>query len=361
MPIDDVLESRLLFVIAPPRSGSTMLARVLGAHSAIYARAEPHVIGPLAHLGYFATVDQAPFDQYQAAAAMRAIVADLPRGEEDYLDACRAYVDTIYGRLLDHRGGARRYLVDKTPANALVLPFLTLLYPRARYVVLTRHPAAIFSSYANSFFAGDFAAAQRFNPILERYVAPMARLLRERVVPLQHVVYEDFVRAPEEHARRLCAFLAIPYEPTMLDYGRSGRPAPGLGDPLTVDREVRPVTRSVDAWVAELATDAGKRECVAAMIDRIDPRDLATWGTPVESIFADLEATPGALPPRRRGAWSRFALERRILHWLRRDIETSRIGRITRRVRALCDIVLRGQVSVGSQHFPVDSGRRQSP
>lgn len=340
--MDDSLESRLLFVIAPPRSGSTMLARVLGAHSAIYARAEPHVIGPLAHLGYFATVDRAPFDQYQAAAAMRTIVADLPRGEADYLDACRAYVDTIYGRLLDHQGGGRRYLLDKTPANALVLPFLTRLYPRARYLVLTRHPAAIFSSYANSFFAGDFAAAQRFNPILERYVPAMAHLLRERAVPLLHVVYEDFVRTPEEHARRLCAFLDVAYEPAMLEYGRAARPAPGLGDPITVDREVRPVTSSVAAWVAELAADADKRERVAAMIARIDPRDLATWGTPAESMFAALAAAPGAPTPRRRAAWSRFAIERRILHWLRRDVATSRIGRLARRVRELCDIVLRG-------------------
>ena len=35
----------------------------------------------------------------------------------------------------------------------MVLPFLTRLYPRARYVVLTRHPLAVASSYANSFFA----------------------------------------------------------------------------------------------------------------------------------------------------------------------------------------------------------------
>jgi hypothetical protein len=44
------------------------------------------------------------------------------------------------------------YFLDKTTANALVLPFLQRLYPDAKYVVLTRHPLAVFSSYANSFF-----------------------------------------------------------------------------------------------------------------------------------------------------------------------------------------------------------------
>jgi hypothetical protein len=60
--------------------------------------------------------------------------------------------------------------LDKTPAYGLVLPFLAKLYPRARYVVLTRHPLAVLSSYAGSFFEGDYDAAVAFNDILGRYV-----------------------------------------------------------------------------------------------------------------------------------------------------------------------------------------------
>ena len=36
------MEDRLVFVIGPPRSGSTLLTRMLGAHSKIHAPAEPH-------------------------------------------------------------------------------------------------------------------------------------------------------------------------------------------------------------------------------------------------------------------------------------------------------------------------------
>lgn len=339
--MSESVESGLVFLIAPPRSGSTLLARVLGAHSRIYGRPEPHVIGPLAHLGYFATVDKAPFDQYQAAAAMRGIVADLPRGEADYLDACRAYVDVLYGRLLAYAGAGKSRFVDKTPANALVLPFLTRLFPNARYVVLTRHPAAIFSSYAHSFFAGDYVAAHRFNPILERYIPAIAWLLRERPVPLVHLRYEEFVTAPEAEARRLCAFLDVDFEPGMLDYGTAASPASGLGDPVTVDRESRPVARSVATWAAELAADPGTFAQLRGMIDRIEPRDLEVWGYPAEELWAPVAAAAGAPLPR-RGGFNRFLLERRLLHWLRRDIATSRTGRIARRVRELCDILLRG-------------------
>src|SRR5258708_3765264 len=214
------MERSLIFVIGPPRSGSTLLMWMLSSHSAIYSRAEPHLLTPLAHLGYFDTVDAAPFDHLQAAQAMREFVAELPRGEPDYLDACRAYADILYGRMLDARGSGRPFFLDKTPANALVLPFITKLYPRARYIVLTRHPAAIFSSYANSFFDGDYEAARRFNPILNRYVPAMARLLRESAVPLVQVIYEQLVQQPEEEMRRVCAFVGIEFRPDMIEYGQ---------------------------------------------------------------------------------------------------------------------------------------------
>src|SRR5205814_7535520 len=95
MRFGDTVETKLLFVIGPPRSGSTLLMRMLSSHSAIYSRAEPHLLTPLAHLGFYDTVERAPFDHLQAQGAVREFVAELPRGEEDYLDACRGYTDFL--------------------------------------------------------------------------------------------------------------------------------------------------------------------------------------------------------------------------------------------------------------------------
>ncbi len=143
------MQERLIFLIGAPRSGTTLLARMMGAHSAIYQRAEPHLITPIAHLGFYGSVQKAPYDPVNAAQAIQELVADLPRGEEDYLDALRAYTDTLYGRMLATAPG-KRFFLDKTPAYALVLPFLTKLYPKAHYLVLTRHPLAILSSWVES-------------------------------------------------------------------------------------------------------------------------------------------------------------------------------------------------------------------
>src|SRR5215510_10276362 len=212
------MQDRLIFLIGAPRSGTTLLARMLSAHSMIYGRAEPHLITPIAHLGYFGNVHKAPYDQNNVAQAIQELVADLPRGEADYLEALRAYTDTIYAKLLELAPG-KRFFLDKTPAYALVLPFLTKLYPKAHYVVLTRHPLAIMSSYANSFFDGDWHGANEFNPIVNRYVPAIARLLRDPTENVLHVRYEQLVREPESELGRVFNFLDLKDEPGAVDYG----------------------------------------------------------------------------------------------------------------------------------------------
>jgi len=340
----DSVEPRLLFVIGPPRSGTTLLMRMLSSHSAIYSRAEPHLLTPLAHLGYYDTVDAAPFDHLQAAQAAREFVADLPRGEHDYLDACRAYVDVLYGRMLAARGKGKPLFLDKTPANALILPFVSKLYPQARCVVLTRHPAAVFSSYANSFFDGDYEAARRFNPILNRYVPAMARFLRERPMPLIQVQYEQLVQRPEAEMCRVLDFLGVPFEPGVIEYGEHEHDSKGLGDPLTVDKHTRPVTASVEKWARELAQVPAKLQLVREMVATIDDADLETWGFPRATLFDPVAAAARQhgepLPP---PPWSdRFRLERKLLRVLRRNIQHNAFGRIVRRTRMLCDVLLRG-------------------
>ncbi len=338
------METKLLFVIGPPRSGSTLLMRMLSSHSAIYSRAEPHLLTPLAHLGYYDTVDAAPFDHLQAQQSVREFVADLPRGEADYLDACRAYTDVLYGRMLEACGKGKPLFLDKTPANALVLPFIAKLYPQARYVVLTRHPAAIWSSYANSFFDGDFVAARKFNPILNRYVPAMARFLREKPVPLVRVGYEALVQRPEEEMRRVFAFLDLPFEPGTIEYGRHEHDAKGLGDPLGVKQHSRPVTDSVEKWAHELAADPAKLAIVRDMVGSIDDADLETWGFPRASFFAPVEAaaTNGARRPAKPPVLDRYRLQRKALVMLRRNIHQNAFGRAVKRVRLVCDVLLRG-------------------
>ena len=336
------MRGRVCFVIGSPRSGSTLLMRILNATSAIYSRPEPHLFPALAHLGFWNTVDKAPYDQLQAQDGTRDFVADLPNGEADYWDACRAYMDVLYGRMLTTASGDERYFLDKTPANALVLPFMERVYPEAKYIVLTRHPAAIFASYANSFFDGDFESAVNFNPILSRYIPAMAKFLRETRVPHLHVRYEDLVSDPEGTLARISEFLDIPFEPDAVNYKQKTVAGQGLGDPVGVAKHSRPVTDSIHKWAAELAADPAKLETITRQLAIVPPEDLETFGYASDTLWTPMESVDASdwVPAKKK--MDRFQRQRRVLRWLRRDIHNRWHGPIIVKIRRVCDVLLRG-------------------
>jgi len=336
------MQDRLIFLIGSPRSGTTLLARMLGAHPEVHAPAEPHLMTGLAHLGYFGRVEQAPYDPIITQQALQELVKSLPGGEADYLETLRAHTDALYGKLLAPTGRSR--LLDKTPAYALVLDFLARLYPAAGYVVITRNPMAVWSSYVESFFDGDHEVAHRWNPLLERYVPAIARFLRESPVPRVHVRYEELVQDPEARLREVAAHLGIDFDARMIDYGQAPggarETARGLGDPIQAARAGRPTTDSLDKWTAALAAEPAKLEQAREILAHLTDPDLQTWGYARTALAAQLDAIEPA-PHRRRRTWDRHALERRLVVRLRRNIHHNALGRLVRRVRWACDVLLR--------------------
>ncbi len=336
---------RMLFVIGAPRSGTTMLERMLASHSMVQGGPEPHIITPLAHLGVWDKVGKAPYDHVLAAQSQKLFVDQLPNKEQDYWAACRAYCDVLYGRYLESKGN-KPICLDKTPAYALVLPFMQKVFPDAKYIVLTRHPLAMFSSFANSFFDGDYQVAQDYNPIINRYVPAMARFLRQQAPPRLHVRYEDLVKDPETWFQRICEHIEIPFEPEAIDYGKTkeadGDRAKGLGDPIGVQQHARPTTASVKKWAQELANDPAKCKLMEQVIAQIDPIDLQTIGFPIEDLWAPLDEARGKPYSPKKQKLTRYRLERKLIVVLRGLAQKSGIFRkLLEKIRLTCDVLLR--------------------
>jgi hypothetical protein len=247
----------------------------------------------------------------------------------------------LYGRLLDKQAG-KKMMLDKTPAYGLVLPFLAKLYPQAHYVVLTRHPLAVLSSYAESFFEGDFDAAVSFNDILNRYVPAMAEFLRTKPAPLHHIRYEDLVKAPEQRMAEIFAFLGLPNEEGVVEYGKHQHEQGSYGDPK-VKHETRPTTKSVSRWATELANDPHKLEIAHKVVDKLDPEDVKTWGYDKARLFDKVAEAAGQAPPKKDKRWmlDSYRLKRTVFMTLRKDIHRNQLGKVVRRVKYFCDVLLR--------------------
>ncbi len=337
------MKPSMLFVISSPRSGSTMLERMLESHSQIQGGPEAHLLTPLAHLGVWDKVDKAPYDHVLAAESQKLFIQQLPQGEQDYWEACRAYCDVLYGRLMQQND--KSICLDKTPAYGLILPFMAKVFPDAKYVVLTRHPLATFSSFANSFFDGDYQVAQNYNPLLNRYVPALAAFLRQSEVPFIHVRYEDLVSDPETWMKKIYDYIGIPFEQETITYGDHQRDATaekGLGDPIGVQQHVRPSTDSVKKWVEELASDAEKRGLMKSIIAQLDPADLETLGYPVETLWKPLADAAGKTFTPKKPGMSVYRLKRKAIIKARALAQSNGfVRKLLKKLRLVADVLLR--------------------
>ena len=337
------MSPQMLFIIGSPRSGSTMLERMLESHSQILGGPEPHLLTPLAHLGVWDKVDKAPYDHVLAAESQKLFVEKLPGKEQDYWEACRAYCDLLYGRLMEK--SEKTICLDKTPAYALILPFMMKVFPDAKYVVLTRNPLATFSSFANSFFDGNYETAQSYNPILNRYVPAIAKFLRQKDVPYIHVRYEDLVQDPETWMEKIFRYVGVAFEKDTIDYGEhksSEAAGKGLGDPIGVKQHTRPSDSSVKKWVGDLAGDPKKLALMRTVIGQLDPKDLETIGFPLDTLWKPLEDAEGTSVQTKRPPLDRYRLQRKaILQFRKLARKNGFVRSVLEKIRLAADVLLR--------------------
>lgn len=338
----DPLGGNLIFLLSPPRSGSTMLQLMMESHSGVHGLPEPRILIQLKYLGYYDAPSKAGYDTVNMALGFREFVEALPDGESAYLQACREYANTLYRQAMTHADGAR-YFVDKTPPYVLEWQFITKLYPAAKYVVLVRHPMAIVHSMADYSFMGNYEQMAREHPILPDYVPAIAQFVRDAEVAKIVVRYEDIVSDPQQHAGVLMDFLGLPMEPGVVEYGSKKHKKGSLGDPVRAHASSRPDDASVARWVQALAKGGANRRAAERLIDRLSPGDLAAWGYPKDEIFAPLadSASHAAAPSRAGGRMLGYRLKRRVFFLLRRLARTRLFAALLQRIRYYCDVILR--------------------
>ncbi len=117
-----------------------------------------------------------------------------------------------------------------------------------------------------------------------------------------------------------------------------------FGDPVTVNQHDRPVTDSKEKWAAEVRADPAKLELAHRIIDSLDPADLAAWGYTTEELFAPVASASGQANGSATGslpALSTYRRMRQLMLALKRDIHENQFGKMVKKVRYYCDVLLR--------------------
>lgn len=139
-----------IFIISLPRSGSTLLQRLMMGHSLIGSCGEPWLALPLMTI----LKDEAMVANYGHRSAVRSIQAYLhgTSGAKDvFYKASRKFLLEMYTARSEEDV---EYFVDKTPRYFRILAELREMFPGTTFVFLIRSPLSVFGSILN-FIEGD--------------------------------------------------------------------------------------------------------------------------------------------------------------------------------------------------------------
>ena len=288
--MEPYLGDNLIFIISQPRSGSTMLQRVLSGHSEIQTTAETwlmlHPIYSMRSSGI-----KTEYNSNWRRQAVHDFLENYTAGESVYDDAIRAYAAVLYGHVLARHG--KRLFLDKTPRYFFVIPELYRLFPKAKFIFLLRNPLAVLQSELTTYVKQKWKILGWFKPDLVD--APqMIQQGIELLGSAGHVVrYESFVADPESHTAELCKYLGVDMQPSMVDYAGTPPPKGGMNDPVGVHRHSRPKTDSSDNWT-KLADNPQHAHFAHEYLDAIGQATLAKLGYDLSELKRAIGPAPDA-------------------------------------------------------------------
>lgn len=222
-----------VFIVGLPRSGTTLVERILARHSDVVSMGETQAF-PLAFRDSLAIPEDCLIDKNiieQSASTNWTSLRDR-------------YVESV-----DYLRGQRRYCIDKLPHNYEFVGHIMQAFPNARIINLTRNPLdSLFGAYRILFGAGSYQWSYDQANLAEAY-----RVYRLLIDGWRTAYGKKFIDVSltslidnsEFEIRQLLAKLDLDFEPACLSPEKSGG---GVSTASSV--QIRsPINRSgVDVW-----------------------------------------------------------------------------------------------------------------
>lgn len=203
-----------IFVIGMPRSGTTLVERILTSHPEVYSAGELQNFGVVLKR---LSGSRTPY-LLDPDTVARAGTLETRQLGEAYLASTRPATGTT----------AR--FVDKLPHNFLYAGFIARALPNATIVCVRRNPLDTCLSNFRQLFAQtspyydysfDLLDTGRYYALFDQLMAHWQRVLPGRILEVQ---YESLVEDQETHSRRLLEHCGLPWHEACLHFEHNAAP-----------------------------------------------------------------------------------------------------------------------------------------
>ena len=206
-PANVVPENAPIFVVGMPRTGTTLVERILSSHAQVASVGESQNFGVLLKRAA-GTPSARVLDE---ATLTRSTALDLGAVGAAYLQQTRP-------------DSSKPRFVDKMPLNFFYLGHIARALPGARFVVLRRHPLDTCLSNFRQLFAPGFSYYEYAYDMLDtgRYYVMFDRLMAhwQQVLPgrILQVRYESLVTDQRQETARLLEHCNLEWDERCLDF-----------------------------------------------------------------------------------------------------------------------------------------------
>lgn len=221
-----------VFIVGMPRSGTTLVERMLSGHSQSVS------------IGEFTE-----FPRLYSIQLQEQFSRDTSRTPSDAsLDIDFAELGRAYCQAARELAGEAPVFVDKLPYNFLYCGYILAALPNARLIHVRRNPLDTCYAVYKTLFFGAYSFSYDLDELADYYISYHRHMAHWRAVlpgRILDVSYEALVNETEEALRRIIDWCGLPWEASVLDFHRQEGPSM-TASAMQVRRPV--YTDSIGSW-----------------------------------------------------------------------------------------------------------------
>lgn len=231
-----------IFILSLPRSGSTLLQRLLLGSGECATLGEPSLL--LRFLGDdHAVARRSVYWEFLVSSAIRDMRAKWEGYDSAYYAGVRQLMESIYTGLAE----SKPWFIDKTPRYSLIASEIIKVFPEAKFIVLWRHPLAVAASMTAE---RGFWYPEEFEIDLYEGFERLHAFSTEHHGRIHELSYEALVSDPKAELQRLGDYLEWDQLEQVLDVPLEESNGGSLGDTTGVRKYSQVCDQSATAWHA---------------------------------------------------------------------------------------------------------------
>jgi hypothetical protein len=275
-----------IFIFSLPRSGSTLLQKIIASSDEVSTAAEPWILLPL----LYSQKTEGTLSEYShenAVIALNDVKLGLLSNDNEYDEILREFILSIYQGLSDTKS---KYFLDKTPRYFLIIEEIQKIFPHAKFIFLFRNPL---SQLASRLVGHKGRFKTLYGDSVDLLSGP--NLLAAGHEKLQNksikITYEELIDGTEAIIHKLNGYLDIQIDKSIVDNLSKVQIKGSMGDPKLMSNTTSKIsTDSLNKWKDAFNTPVRRMVAIKYLME-IDESYFDLLGISRDEIIIDLKAT----------------------------------------------------------------------